>query len=140
MSSLDDSASASSSNGSVDVLDPASPDMLPSSPTSSATSATSAFAAPLGETFSEISIDGSSVCSSNGGLRPERLEDVTEEDKAEALRLKAVANKLFQGSSTLLVSVAENDAVCGYRIRLHESIRHVYAKSKRQPLRFDRLV
>lgn len=50
----------------------------------------------------DISIDGTSVAGSEAGEagtaggRPERVEDVTEDDRASALRLKSAANDHFR--------------------------------------------
>jgi hypothetical protein len=58
---------------------------------------------PLSGAVSEPSLDATSVGGENGDrIRPEKLEQVTEEDKSEALRLKSEANKRFVGKSDLL--------------------------------------
>jgi hypothetical protein len=55
---------------------------------------------PLSGAVSEPSLDGTSIGGGGEGdrVRPEKAEEVTEEDKSEALRLKSEANKCFGGS------------------------------------------
>jgi len=67
---------------------------------SSASGSLSAYQAPLGDAFSEISIDARSIVSNgeSDNMRPESLEDLSEQDKEDALRIKKEANKSFQSS------------------------------------------
>ena len=59
----------------------------------------SSYKAPLGDSFSEISLDQRSVVSlDSDSNRPEKLEDLSEEDKNDALRVKKEANKSFLAS------------------------------------------
>lgn len=63
------------------------------------TGSITSYKAPLGDSFSDISLDQRSVVSADDdAARPERLEDLTAEDKADALRIKKEANKQFLGS------------------------------------------
>ena len=108
-------ANGSSPSASTSALSP------PSSPTSSTSSLPSAssstspydpnepFQAPLGaELDREPSIDGTSIgagsdydpadASSENGIRKAKLEDIDQDERAEALRIKSEANKLFTAS------------------------------------------
>ncbi|KAI5480161.1 protein phosphatase 5, partial [Pseudohyphozyma bogoriensis] len=61
-------------------------------------SASSEYVAPLSGHAPDPSIDGTSVDGEGGALRAERPEDVSDEEKAAALKIKSEANALFSAS------------------------------------------
>ncbi|KAK4702839.1 serine/threonine-protein phosphatase 5, partial [Phenoliferia sp. Uapishka_3] len=65
---------------------------------SDAGSSTSEYIAPLSGHAPDPSIDGTSVTGGEGGVRAEKEEEVGEEQKQAALRIKSEANALFSAS------------------------------------------
>ncbi|KAK4050596.1 Palmitoyl-protein thioesterase 1 [Microbotryomycetes sp. JL201] len=77
-------------------------DSVSSSDDAASTDATSEYVAPLsGKAAPEPSIDGTSVTGGEGGVRAQSLDQVSDEDKQSALRIKSEANALFSGEDSL---------------------------------------
>ncbi|KAK4054960.1 Palmitoyl-protein thioesterase 1 [Microbotryomycetes sp. JL221] len=91
---FDDTASPTAALPSLDDVTSSSSDS-----SSLSSDATSEYVAPLsGKVAPEPSIDGTSVQGGQDGVRPDSLDEVSDEDKQNALRIKSEANALFSAS------------------------------------------